>query len=364
MGKAYWKNMLLQEVNSNETIDLFHEACFRIYENDPRWMPHLVKETEALFDRNINSAFQNGNSCRWVLLDDNFTPVGRIAAFYSKKDLGNETGGIGFYECRNNERYSTALFEKASQWLLSEGMKSAQGPVNFGERHQFWGCLKNENGIPVYQENYNPSYYNEQFIRYGFEVEYESQSFRIAPEENDMETLRAISQRSRYRYECFDLDNPDKHVADYLQISEAAFQLKTRTARLTKDSILNQLNVQKGVFRNRLIWFAYDGDKPVAVIGSILNWTAMVKHAMSFTGTENKNSVKAFLLAIHPDYQGANVLPGLLYHFFSSVRKDLDNAEILVCGIASYSGRVHSLLRKANHSLINTHITYSKKTIK
>ena len=49
-------------------------------------------------------------------------------------------------------------------------MEGMDGPVNFGERDQFWGLLvQNFDAQPSYGMNYNPSYYQNFFDIYGFQ---------------------------------------------------------------------------------------------------------------------------------------------------------------------------------------------------
>jgi hypothetical protein len=50
-------------------------------------------------------------------------------------------GGVGFFDCVNDQSAADMLFDVAKHWLLQKGMQAMDGPVNFGERDRWWGLL-------------------------------------------------------------------------------------------------------------------------------------------------------------------------------------------------------------------------------
>ena len=64
--------------------------------------------------------------------------VGRIAAFVNKKykNKGDDVpiGGVGFFDCINNQQVADMLFDVAKHWLSQKGMEAMDGPINFGNR--------------------------------------------------------------------------------------------------------------------------------------------------------------------------------------------------------------------------------------
>ena len=50
-------------------------------------------------------------------------------------------GGIGFFDCINNQHAADMLFDVAKHWLLQKGMVAMDGPINFGERDKWWGLV-------------------------------------------------------------------------------------------------------------------------------------------------------------------------------------------------------------------------------
>ena len=162
----------LKEVKTRKDIREFHALQNQFYIYDPNWIQPLVNDVEAVFTPSRNTLLRNGEAIRWILVDTNNNPAGRVAAFYSRKiATGKEppVGGMGFFECVNNYDAALVLFEACRNWLAEKGMKVMEGPVNFGERDRWWGLLADGFLPPNYCMPYNPPYYRNFFEQYGFQ---------------------------------------------------------------------------------------------------------------------------------------------------------------------------------------------------
>jgi hypothetical protein len=84
------------------------------------------------------------------------------------KKKGTKLGGIGFFECVNDDAAAALLFKTAEQFLTDQGMTSIDAPVNYGERDKFWGLLTIGWYPPLYHENYHPAYYQRFFAQQGY----------------------------------------------------------------------------------------------------------------------------------------------------------------------------------------------------
>lgn len=164
-------------VEDKNLIDRFYEVPDIIYAKDPNYIPHIRRDIEKIFDPAKNKLFKDGKAIRWVFYNTDGQLIGRVAAFVNPKTALEEkqpTGGIGFFECLHDQELADFIFDTARQWLVEQGMEAMDGPVNFGERNQFWGCLtKNFSDMNSYGMNYNPPYYPELFENYGFKTYFE-----------------------------------------------------------------------------------------------------------------------------------------------------------------------------------------------
>jgi len=136
--------MTVIEVKDKKTKKAFLDVARLIYKNDPNWVCPLDNNVEAVFDPEKNNFHKHGKCIRWILTDDSGRTIGRIAAFINDKKAWHydqPTGGIGFFECINDQKAAFLLFDTAKQWLQANDMKAMDGPINFGENDTFWGLL-------------------------------------------------------------------------------------------------------------------------------------------------------------------------------------------------------------------------------
>jgi hypothetical protein len=167
--------MKIVEVNSPELVKEFLMLPVRLYKQEFHWIRPLDKDIESVFDREKNKTFRNGECVRWLLLNDKNETIGRVASFVDNKTANKRndqpTGGLGFFECINDQKAAFMLFDHCKQWLQSKGMEAMDGPVNFGSRDRWWGLLiEGYDRDPNYQCNYNFPYYKDFFEAYGFQV--------------------------------------------------------------------------------------------------------------------------------------------------------------------------------------------------
>jgi len=105
--------MNIHPVITKSDLKRFIGLPYRLYKNDPVWVPPLLDEQFSQFDAKRNPTLDH---CEYTLfiLEENEKVTGRIAAFIDK--LALETwkepiGLFGYYECIEDITASNVLFE-------------------------------------------------------------------------------------------------------------------------------------------------------------------------------------------------------------------------------------------------------------
>lgn len=97
--------------------------------------------------------------------------MGRVASFIDEHTCRMDSyavGGMGFFECIDDRKAAFMLFDRCREWLEARGMEAMEGPVNFGERNEWWGLLVDGFVQPNYGMPYTHKYYIKFFEEYGF----------------------------------------------------------------------------------------------------------------------------------------------------------------------------------------------------
>lgn len=118
-------------VKSRNDIGVFIDVPWRIYADDPMWVPPLRLERRFHFSR-FNPFFKHGEWQAWIAYRDN-QPVGRISAQIDqlhRQRYGPETGHFGLFECIDDAEVAAVLVRAAEEWLAARHTRHVTGPFN------------------------------------------------------------------------------------------------------------------------------------------------------------------------------------------------------------------------------------------
>ena len=257
--------MQIIPVTDKATAKAFIQVSVVLHKKDPNWIRPLDKDIHEVFDKGKNKAFRFGEVIRWVLNDDDGNLIGRIAAFTNKKykNKGDDVpvGGIGFFECINNQDAADLLFDNARHWLMQQGMEAMDGPINFGERDRWWGLITQGFTPPLYCMNYNPSYYVNLFENYGFKIFFNQVCFGL-------DAQKPISQKTLDRHKLHEGDpdisfstirknNLEKYAGDFVEVYNKAWAGHGGLKQMSKDQVLLMFKKMKPVMDEKIGYFAY-----------------------------------------------------------------------------------------------------------
>lgn len=264
--------MYIEEVTQKSQEKEFFQLPLRLYANTPQWIRPLDKDVEDVFDKSKNPTFQHGECARFLLKNDQKETIGRVAVFVNEKTkLKNNrqpTGGMGYFECIEDQQAAFMLFDTCKKWLEDRGCQAMDGPINFGGRDKFWGLLvEGFEREANYQQNYHFPYYQKFFENYGFQVYFNQFTFfrkvyGLSPIVH-AKASRVFSDPS-YHFENIKLSKIAKYTEDFRQIYNKSFALAEGLTEMTKEEAEKIMQKMKPIIDERLITFGYHNGEPVA----------------------------------------------------------------------------------------------------
>lgn len=322
--------MKIVQVNDPTLVSAFLNIHQQINQTNPAFIRPLDKDVEAVFDPAKNKLFRQGECQRWLLQLDNGHYAGRIAAFTNKKyrskgDTG-PVGGMGFFDCINNQEAANQLFDTARKWLTEKGMTAMDGPINFGERDKFWGMLAEGFDPPPYGMNYNPPYYKKLFETYGFQVFYNQLCFRmnVAGEANQLhpkfyEAHRKFSTNPSIQARMIRKNNLEKFAVDFCHIYNQAWANHEGNKEMTEKQAIHLFQSMKPIMDESLAWITYQHEEPVAMWINIPDLNQIFRHFNGKLNWFNKlrllyylrvgecNRFIGIIYGIVPSFQGSGI---------------------------------------------------------
>ena len=266
--------MTLIEVKDKQSVRDFLETPKVLYKSDPNWVCPLDIEIENVFNQARNSSFKTGAARRWVLKSSEGQLIGRIAAFYDRKKLHHNaqpTGGIGFFECIDDQQAANLLFDMAKNWLTNEGFQAMDGPVNFGENFVNWGLLV-EGFMPQgYGMPYNFPYYRTLFENYGFKTYFEQYSFHDNFSRPYPEQMRKFGERfwkkPEYSFRHLEMKNADKFLQELvIMYNKIWSDFHENYTPLQFEDFNGIFQDAKAILDEELIWFGYHNNQPIGFL--------------------------------------------------------------------------------------------------
>jgi GNAT superfamily N-acetyltransferase len=160
----------ISEVSSRRERNAFIKFPWRIYANDPAWVPPLIIERKAFLDPKRHPFYRHGDAALF-LARKNGEIVGRIMASddpnYNSLHQSN-VGCFGLFECINNRDVAAALFERAERWVREKGRTEIMGPIDYSTNYVCGLLIDGFQFPPTILTAHNPPYYADLIESCGF----------------------------------------------------------------------------------------------------------------------------------------------------------------------------------------------------
>jgi hypothetical protein len=373
------KEFTLIEVKTNHSIMEFLNFPSTIYKNDKNWIRPLDEDIEKVFDSKKNKFFRKGNAIRWTLKDSDNKVIGRIAAFFRDAKSAKEnqpTGGCGFFDCINNKEAANMLFDASKAWLEKNGMEAMDGPINFGSRENFWGCLSEGYHEPIYKMPYNHKYYNELFESYGFQNYFNQFTFHMTLTPGQLDPIinqkaARVRENPDISFGFYNKKNPAKAASDFVEIFNAAWASFPGIKPLTIVQSSEVFKSMKQILDPKLMIFAYHKSNPIAFFIMIPDLYQIMK---KFNGNFNyinklrliydlkvkKVCTRAvgMIFGVIPEFQGKGVAEGMIVYFEDEVSVGVNYTDLEMNWIGDFNPKMIKLVKQIGGKVRKTHITY------
>lgn len=373
--------MKITEVVDQRSQNAFINLPVSLYKNDKNWIRPLDKDIENVFDPEENKYFKHGECTRWILLDDQGDTIGRVAAFIDNKTahtFDQPTGGMGFFECIDDQEAAFKLFDTCQRWLKERGMEAMDGPINFGDRDRWWGLLTDGFYEPNYCMPYNFKYYQHFFEAYGFKTYFNQYTYYRKLGEGKLDQrLVNVAERTfknpDYHFEHFQKKNTPKYVTDFKKIYNKAWANHEGVDEMSEEQVASIMKTLSPVIEEDLLWFAYHKDEPVAFFLMLPELNQIFKHVNGkldvwgkikflyhkMAGTCNKMFGVAF--GVVPEYQSRGVAVAIIIKFYKICwAKDFRYEELEMNWIGDFNPKMMKVAESVGGKIRKTHVTYRK----
>lgn len=161
----------IKSVQSLHERRIFLAFPWKIYRNDPLWVPPLLSERAKVIDPQQGLFFRDGQAELFIAWKDGL-PAGTLCL----AEDGNNTRAkgfaecmYGFVECIEDYKVFQAMFDFADGWARDRNMRSLYGPYNLDREDSRGLLIEGRGRPPTILCGHHPPYYPSFFERYGFQ---------------------------------------------------------------------------------------------------------------------------------------------------------------------------------------------------
>ena len=317
----------IKVVQNSKDLEAFVRFPFSLYQNNPYWVPPLIKEEIETLDPKVNPVYQNADA-RFFLAYKGETLVGRIAAMVNwieVNQVGKNKVRFGWYDTVDELAVSKILLEQVVAFAKEHKLSRVEGPMGLSNLDKAGLLIEGFEEQNTMITLYNAPYYQEHLKALGYSmnakwVEYE---IKIDDFEESPEKVKRFSKLVMDRYQLKLLQFKSKN--DILPYVDEMFDLLGKTYNELQTYVPIQ-NYQIEHYKKRYIKFIHPDfikcivDRKGQLIAFSITMPSFTKALKKINGTINlfnffylinavrkNNRASFYLIGIHPDYQNKGI---------------------------------------------------------
>jgi GNAT superfamily N-acetyltransferase len=308
--------MQIRKVNDKQTAEAWLDVPESIYKDDANYIPHIRQDISGIFDPRKNRLYTQGDASRWILLNNDNNPIGRIAAFHSEKysDAQEQrTGGIGFFECIDHDGGAHLLIQAAVDWLKEFKVEAIDGPINFGEKEAYWGLLiENFTDMSSFRMNYNPPYYRKFFEDFGFRIYYEQLCYKrdlhVPAQEVFVRKSQQLLQDASFRVSNARGKSTEQLAHDFVTIYNAAWAVHGGFKPMKIEQARKAIQAMRPIMDPDIMVFAYHHEKPIGFYINLPEVNEFMQHVRG-----NLNALGMLRFLYYKTFGKRQVMVGIVF---------------------------------------------------
>jgi GNAT superfamily N-acetyltransferase len=213
----------IAEANSNREVKKFIRFPFRLYKNNPYWVPDFVQGDFVTLKKNPALEFCK---TKYFLARKDGQIAGRIAGIIN--ELENEKtreklARFGWVDFTDDAEVSAALFRAVEQWAASEGMTAIHGPLGFTDLDREGLLIEGFDEPGTLATIYNHPYYQSHFEQNGYEKSTDWVEYEIEVPEEVSDRVNGFAKKIAARYHLREAEA--KRPKDFKPYIPAIFKL-------------------------------------------------------------------------------------------------------------------------------------------
>ena len=244
----------IKEAKTKKELIEYIKFPFSLYKDNEFWVPPIIADELASFDKTKNPAFENAEAYFYIVYKDG-TIAGRITAIINWAEVNDQQKRkvrFGWFDVINDIEVTKALLEKVYELGRKHNLEYVEGPMGFSNLDKVGVLTEGFDQLGTMITWYNHPYYATHFEQLGYVVEKEYIESKFPFSNVNPEFFQKANELVKKRYQLTPLNfKSTKEVMPYV---DKMFDLFNESySKLS--SFVAISDVQKEYFKKKYISF-------------------------------------------------------------------------------------------------------------
>jgi hypothetical protein len=266
--------VVVHKVESAADLDRFVKLPFRLYRDDPNWVPPLISDIKNTLNTGRNPFWKHAERELFLARRDGKV-LGRVAAIVDRNYNDYHQSKLalfGYFETENEPEVAGALLDAVAGYARARGLETIYGPANPALNDEVGMLVEPYDSPPMVKSSYNPAYYPKLVEGLGFTKVKDFYAFGLNADQPIPEKYERMVKLLRTRPE-IELRHPDtknlKPALDLIkQVYNDAWSKNWDFEPMTDEEIEDLARQLKPLIIPDFIWLVlYKGEIAAMSIG-------------------------------------------------------------------------------------------------
>lgn len=252
-----------------QALKEFIELPYKLYRDDPHWVPPLRIAVKELLDRRKHPFYANAEAEFFVARKEGRV-AGRVAAIVDRahnRYHEEDAGFFGFFECVDDAAVAEALLTRARQWVSERGARFLRGPVNPSTNYECGMLVEGFDSSPMVMMTYNPRYYPALMDRVGLRKTKDLLAFVSATDIIRTERIEHVADRvlkkNGVRVRSIDMKNFQRDLERVWAVYGSAWSRNWGFVPMSREEFFQMGKEMKQILKPELVLIGEAGDRVV-----------------------------------------------------------------------------------------------------
>jgi GNAT superfamily N-acetyltransferase len=336
----------IRPVHSKGELDAFIKLPFRLYADEPKWVPPLLLERRRFLDRRRNPFFEHARAEYFLAVRDG-RPVGRITAQVDDNFQAyqrNDWGFFGFFECEDDAGAAQALVDAARSWLADQGCDHMVGPCDFTTNDPCGVLIEGFDRMPLVLQPWTPRHYPALLERAGLGKAMDLWMWEIHISDREKVHPAIFQVADSIADNGFTVRNLDKQdfeaeVARFFDVYHSAWRRNWGFVPLTPNEIRHYARELKPLLSEDWAWLVEKDGQVAGAALTLPDYNQVLRHMngrllplgwlRALYWRRRISRVRQFALGVKPEFQHSGVAARLYtLHFEAAEKTGIHLAEL------------------------------------